>query len=873
MSHNKLLSNFSSKIGKLLEDDDEYNTIIRVGEEPNAKYFNAHSIILRAVSPYFHEALSRKDVNKEGNKICLVKQNLSASIFEVILRFMYTGTISMENRSSTEITKLLEAARELGLSELVEFLKDHLIQDRNPKTQNTSTVTNTCVVQSQGHANSPRESSKFVSKRGRIRLVGAGPGDPNLLTLAAFQAIQEADVILSDKLVPNEVLKLIPPHKEVLIAAKKFCANVEASQEELNRLGLEALNQGKDVVRLKQGDPFLFGRGGEEFLFYRSNGYVPQVIPGISSCMSAPLLANIPVTHRGVASQLLVCTGTGRKNTLPEIPTYHPYCTTVFLMVCHRIKQITQDLMKDDNFPPECPCVVIERASCIDQKAIKGTVGTIADILERVGHNPPGTLVIGWTLFRNSCLRVNVVHPTISKRVANFATVTTTAPTSRTYGNLKDEDRIFTNLYLRHDFKLKGAKQRGDWYKTKEILLKGHEWILKEIKESGLRGRGGAGFPTGLKWSFMNKPPDGRPKYLVVNADEGEPGTCKDREIMRGDPHKLVEGCLVAGRAMNASAAYIYIRGEFYNEASNVQEAINEAYAAGLIGKNACGSGYDFDVYIHRGAGAYICGEETALIESLEGKQGKPRLKPPFPADIGLFGCPTTVANVETVAVAPTICRRGGSWFASFGREKNSGTKLFCISGHVNNPCTVEEEMSVPLRELIERHCGGVRGGWDNLLGIIPGGSSVPVIPKHICEDVLMDFDALRDVHSGLGTAAVIVMDRSTDIVQAISRLSAFYKHESCGQCTPCREGTTWLMNMMSRFERGHGVSREIDMIEELTKQIEGHTICALGDAAAWPVQGLIRHFRPELEARMKSYIEANPGQDLSKISSASPGL
>ncbi|RIB16140.1 hypothetical protein C2G38_1970770 [Gigaspora rosea] len=464
-----------------------------------------------------------------------------------------------------------------------------------------------------------------------------------------------------------------------------------------------------------------------------------------------------------------------------------------------------------------------------------------------------------------------VIRP-IFKGKANFATVQNPTP-SRTYGNLKDEDRIFTNLYCRHDFRLKGALKRGDWYKTKEIILKGHEWIIQEIKTSGLRGRGGAGFPSGLKWSFMNKPSDGRPKYLVVNADEGEPGTCKDREIMRGDPHKLIEGCLVAGRAMNASAAYIYIRGEFYNEASNVQEAINEAYAAGLIGKNACGSGYDFDVYIHRGAGAYICGEETALIESLEGKQGKPRLKPPFPADVGLFGCPTTVANVETVAVAPTICRRGGPWFASFGREKNSGTKLFCISGHVNNPCTVEEEMSIPLKELIERHCGGVRGGWDNLLAIIPGGSSVPVIPKHICDDVLMDFDALRDVKSGLGTAAVIVMDKSTDIVQAISRLSDFYKHESCGQCTPCREGTKWLMGVMSRFQRGYAVPREIDMVEELTKQIEGHTICALGDAAAWPVQGLIRHFRPELETRMKLYASTHDEKELSKFSSAAPGL
>ncbi|KAG1147857.1 hypothetical protein G6F37_003817 [Rhizopus arrhizus] len=425
------------------------------------------------------------------------------------------------------------------------------------------------------------------------------------------------------------------------------------------------------------------------------------------------------------------------------------------------------------------------------------------------------------------------------------------------FGGLSDEDRIFTNVYSKHDYKLKGALKRGDWYKTKELVLKGPEWIINEMKESGLRGRGGAGFPTGLKWSFMNKPLDGRPRYLVINADEGEPGTCKDREILRGDPHKLIEGCLVAGSAMKANAAYIYIRGEFYQEATHLQTAINEAYEAGLIGKNACGSGYDFDVYIHRGAGAYICGEETSLIESIEGKQGKPRLKPPFPADIGLFGCPTTVTNVETVAVAPTILRRGGSWFAGFGRPRNSGTKLFCISGHVNNPCTVEEEMSIPLKELIEKHCGGVRGGWDNLLGIVPGGSSVPVLPKSICDDVLMDFDALRDANSGLGTA-VIVMDKSTDIVRAISRFAKFYRHESCGQCTPCREGTKWLESMMDRFEDGRGHKEEIDQIWELTKQIEGHTICALGDAAAWPVQGLIRHFRPELEERMAKFDLAN---------------
>lgn len=323
---------------------------------------------------------------------------------------------------------------------------------------------------------------------------------------------------------------------------------------------------------------------------------------------------------------------------------------------------------------------------------------------------------------------------------------------------------------------------------------------------------------------------------------------------MRHDPHLLIEGCLIAGRAMGARAAYIYVRGEFYLEASNLQVAINEAYNAGLLGKNACGSGYDFDVYVHRGAGAYICGEETSLIESLEGKAGKPRLKPPFPADVGVFGCPTTVANVETVAVAPTICRRGASWFASFGRPKNTGTKLFCISGNVNKPCTVEEEMSIPLKELIERHCGGVRGGWDNLLGIIPGGASVPVLPKAICETAIMDFDGLVEVKSGLGTAAVIVMDKSQDIIKCISRLSDFYKHESCGQCTPCREGTGWLAKVMGRLVTGNARKDEIDMLFEISKQIEGHTICALGDAAAWPVQGLIRHFRPEIEARIESY-------------------
>jgi len=417
---------------------------------------------------------------------------------------------------------------------------------------------------------------------------------------------------------------------------------------------------------------------------------------------------------------------------------------------------------------------------------------------------------------------------------------------------LADKDRIFTNLYGEHDWRLSGARRRGDWDGTKDLIAKGREWILEQVKESGLRGRGGAGFPTGLKMSFMPKKSDGGPVYLVVNADESEPGTCKDREIMRHDPHKLIEGCLLAGVGMGATHCYIYIRGEFVREAQALEAAIVEAYEGGLIGKDAGGSGYDYEIVLHRGAGAYICGEETGLLESLEGKMGKPRLKPPFPAAVGLYGRPTTVSNVETVAVIPTILRRGAAWFAGFGRPNNTGTKIFCISGHVNRPCTVEDAMSTPLRELIETHAGGVRGGWDNLLAVIPGGASVPLIPKSVCDDVLMDFDALRDAGSGLGTAGVIVMDKSTDVVRAIARLSKFYMHESCGQCTPCREGTGWLWRILTRMADGRAEPQEIDLLWDVTKEIEGHTICALGDASAWPVQGLIRHFRPELERRIR---------------------
>jgi NADH-quinone oxidoreductase subunit F len=429
---------------------------------------------------------------------------------------------------------------------------------------------------------------------------------------------------------------------------------------------------------------------------------------------------------------------------------------------------------------------------------------------------------------------------------------------------LQDKDRIFTNLYGLHDWGLEGARARGAWDGTKAMLGKGRDWIIDEVKASGLRGRGGAGFPTGLKWSFMPKQSDGRPHYLVVNADESEPGTCKDREIMRHDPHLLIEGCLIAAFSMNANHCYIYIRGEFIRERERLQAAVDQAYEARLIGKDNI-HGFPFDLVVHHGAGAYICGEETALLESLEGKKGQPRLKPPFPANVGLYGCPSTVNNVESIAVVPDILRRGAAWFAGIGRPNNTGTKLFCISGHVQKPCTVEEAMGIPLRELVDTHAGGVLGGWDNLLAVIPGGSSMPLIPANECDHLLMDFDGCREHKSALGTAAVIVMDRSTDIVRAMARISYFYKHESCGQCTPCREGMGWMWRVLTRMAEGRAHKREIDMLMEVTTQIEGHTICAFGDGAAWPVQGLLRHFRPEIERRIDEYA-ANPHPDPVRI-------
>ena len=420
-------------------------------------------------------------------------------------------------------------------------------------------------------------------------------------------------------------------------------------------------------------------------------------------------------------------------------------------------------------------------------------------------------------------------------------------------GILEDKDRIFTNLYGVHDWRLAGARARGVWNGTADMLSVSPEWVCDQIKASGLRGRGGAGFATGLKWTFMPKQESERPHYLVVNADESEPGTCKDREIMRNDPHRLFVGCLVASYAIRAHDCFFYIRGEYVLERERLEAAIVEAAEAKLIGKGNI-HGWDCNIRVTHGGGAYICGDEMALLESLEGKKGQPRLKPPFPAGAGVYGCPTTVNNVESIAVAPEILRRGAEWFAAFGRPKNTGTKLMSASGHVNKPCVVEEAMSIPLRQLVEQHFGGVRGGWGNLKAVIPGGSSVRLLPAEEAEVALMDFDDLASRKSGLGTAAMIVMDKDCDVVAAIARLSKFYKHESCGQCTPCREGTGWMWRIMERMVTGEAEPREIDMLLDVASQVEGHTICGLGDAAAWPIQGLFMHFRPEIEARIANY-------------------
>ncbi len=431
-----------------------------------------------------------------------------------------------------------------------------------------------------------------------------------------------------------------------------------------------------------------------------------------------------------------------------------------------------------------------------------------------------------------------------------------------TLPRLKPEDKCFPNLDGSGDWGIKGYQKRGGYKGLKELLKTPQMQHIEKLKASSLRGRGGAGFPTGMKWSFMPQPkldekgkliPLAKPSYLVCNADEGEPGTCKDRDILRYDPHTLVEGMIVGCYTLNAKVGYIYVRGEYYDESSHLQQAINEAYEAGFLGKNILGTGVDVDIHVHLGAGAYICGEETALLESLEGKKGQPRLKPPFPAGFGLYGCPTTINNVETIAQVPPILKNPTEWFTRWGRPGNSGTKIFSISGSVNKPGNVEAPMSIPLRELIDEYCGGVIGGWDNLQAIIPGGSSTPMLNPEQASRVLMDFDALKAEGTGLGTAAIVVMDKSVDVLRVMTRIAGFYHHESCGQCTPCREGVGWVHRLMERLSQGDGTIDELDQLFALTKKIEGRTICAFADGAMWPTQGTLKHFRHLFEERIKA--------------------
>jgi len=391
--------------------------------------------------------------------------------------------------------------------------------------------------------------------------------------------------------------------------------------------------------------------------------------------------------------------------------------------------------------------------------------------------------------------------------------------------------------------------RRVDGYQALEKILRDRispETVIEEVKASGLRGRGGAGFPTGLKWSFMPRNAPGQ-KYLVCNSDESEPGTCHDRDILRYNPHALIEGMVIAGYAMGATVGYNYIRGEFIAEpVPRFEAAVREAYDAGYLGRDILGSGFDFELHTFIGAGAYICGEETALLESLEGKPGKPRFKPPFPANYGLYGCPTTINNTLTLASVPSIMRKGAQWFAGLGPEKSGGTAIYSVSGHVNRPGNYELPLGIPFRELLDI-CGGVRGGR-RLKAVIPGGSSVYVLPADRILDSSMDYESLRAAGSALGTAAAVVMDETTCMVRMLERISRFYFAESCGQCTPCREGTGWLNRMLRRILAGQGETADLDRLVSVANKIEGHTICAFGDAAAWPVQSFIRHFRPEFE-------------------------
>ena len=370
--------------------------------------------------------------------------------------------------------------------------------------------------------------------------------------------------------------------------------------------------------------------------------------------------------------------------------------------------------------------------------------------------------------------------------------------------------------------------------------------VIEQLKASGLRGRGGAGFPTGVKWSFMPKTP-GVQKYIVCNSDESEPGTCKDRDILRFNPHALVEGMAIAGYSIGATVGYNYMRGEFMDEPyQRFVGALKEAYAAGLLGKNILGSGVDFDLHDHLGAGAYICGEETALLESLEGKKGQPRFKPPFPATYGLYGQPTTINNTESLSSVPTILRKGPEWFTSYGKPNNAGTKIFSVSGHVAKPGNFEIPLGTPFRTLLEL-AGGMRDGRP-LKAVIPGGSSVPVLPGHVMMELDMDYDSIGKAGSMLGSGAVIVMDDTTDMVKALQRISRFYYSESCGQCTPCREGTGWLYRMLTRIVNGQGRPEDLDRLDNVASKMEGRTICALGDAAAMPVRSFVKQFRPEFQ-------------------------
>ncbi len=406
----------------------------------------------------------------------------------------------------------------------------------------------------------------------------------------------------------------------------------------------------------------------------------------------------------------------------------------------------------------------------------------------------------------------------------------------------------FASLQYDQPWSMESYLKTGGYQALKKILNQNisPEQVIDQVKASGLRGRGGAGFPTGLKWSFMPRNALGQ-KYLVCNSDESEPGTCKDRDILRFNPHALVEGMMIGGYAIGATVGYNYMRGEFMDEPSiRFEAAVKEAYEAGYLGKNILGSGVDFDLYGVLGAGAYICGEETALLESLEGKKGQPRYKPPFPANYGLYGKPTTINNTESLASVPAIMRNGAQWFADFGIPNNGGVKLFSVSGHVNNPGNFEVNMGLPFKQLLKL-AGGVKDGR-KLKAVIPGGSSVPVLPGEIMMDCTMDYDSIAKAGSMLGSGAVIVMDETTDMVLVLRRISRFYFSESCGQCTPCREGTGWMYRMLNRIIDGKGNAEDITRLEEISHKIEGRTICALGDAAAMPVWSFIKHFRHEFE-------------------------